>query len=311
MKSSKVASANRIKPIIALRKELDDRIGSNADVIGSMVGLKFKCGAPTKRLGITYFVRQKIPKAELRPKQRVPSRLNIGGLTISTDIVAWPQMEEQMSQQGTILFDGRVQGTLSCFGISQAGAYGVSCAHCLTGIDGNPATPTGVAAYVVPPGQFLSVGQSVFLAYSPGVGAHDNFGYLDCGLFDLRGHIFASRAANSQFVEVVEDIHGLVGSRLTGISALNAPNTASHIREAQVVGVEAEALGERSDVVLSVLPPGTFKGDSGMLWVTPAGQAVAIHARGEITAGIQGSHLTTGMSAKRVAKALSVRLSVG
>ncbi|GCF84020.1 hypothetical protein GSbR_06200 [Geobacter sp. SVR] len=112
-------------------------------------------------------------------------------------------------------------------------------------------------------------------------------------------------------IDLVEDIHVLVGHRLKGISALNAPNANWQVREAQVLGVEAEALGERCDVVLSVLPPGTFRGDSGMLWLTQEGQAAAIHARGEVMPGIQGSSLTTAMSAKRAAMALGVQLSIG
>lgn len=308
---SQLSTGERIKALLALRDELDDRVGSKADVLGSMVGLKLKAGKSTGRLGVTYFVREKLPKTEMEPRKRVPTKLRVGNVVVSTDVIVWPCMEEQTFPEGTILFDGQNQGTLTCFGVSQAGAFGVSCAHCLTGIDGNPATPTTVAAYASPPGQFLPVGQSVYLAYSPGIGGRDNFGYLDCGLFDLRDRMLTKRAAISQVVGLVNDIHVLVGLRLTGISALNAPNSNGHVREAQVVGVEAETLGERCDVVLNVMTPGTFRGDSGMLWLTQEGQAAAVHARGEVMAGIQGSRLTTAMSAKRAAMALGVQFSIG
>ncbi|MHB8789651.1 MAG: hypothetical protein ACYDBT_07195 [Desulfobulbaceae bacterium] len=311
MNPSKLSIDERVKALLALRGELDDLVGSKADVLGSMVGLKLKAGKLTRRLGITYLVREKIPKTELRPRQRVPTKIRVGDVVVSTDVVAWPRMEEQTFPEGTILFDGRLQGSLTCFGVSQAGAFGVSCAHCLTGVDGNPATPTTVAAYASPPGQFLPVGQSVYLAYSPGIGICDNFGYLDCGLFDLRDRMLSARAAASQVIGLVDDIHFLVGRRLTGISALNAPNSNGHVREAQVVGVEAEALDERCDIVLNILPPGTFRGDSGMLWLTQEGQAAAVHARGEVMVGIQGSRVTTAMSAKRVAMALGVQFFIG
>ncbi|WP_173196192.1 hypothetical protein [Geobacter sp. SVR] len=311
MKTSKLTITERVKALLALRGELDERVGSKADVLGSMVALKLTAGKITGRLGVTYFVREKIPKAKLIPRQRVPTKVQVGDVVVSTDVMTWPRMEEQSLQVGTILFDGRLQGTLTCFGVSQAGSFGVSCAHCLTGVDGNPATSTTVAAYASPPGQFLPIGQSVYLAYSPGIGVLDNFGYLDCGLFDLRDQVLSGRAATSQLIDLVEDIHVLVGHRLKGISALNAPNANWQVREAQVLGVEAEALGERCDVVLSVLPPGTFRGDSGMLWLTQEGQAAAIHARGEVMPGIQGSSLTTAMSAKRAAMALGVQLSIG
>lgn len=307
----KPSTTKRVKALLAFRGELDDRVGSKADVIGSMVGLKYQAGMLTSRLGITYFVREKIPITELSARQRVPIKLRVGGNVVTTDVVAWPRMAEQAMPQGTILFDGQLQGTLSCFGFSEAGVFGISCAHCLTGVDGNPATPTTVEAYANPPGQFLPVGQSLYLAYSPGAGVDGNFGYLDCGLFDLRDRILATRAKFGQALMVVDDIHSLVGSRLQGVSALNAPGSSGRQREAQVVGVEAVALGERCDVVLNVDPPGTFRGDSGILWLTAEGRAAAVHCRGEVMAGLQGSRLTTAMSAMRISGALGVRLVLG
>lgn len=299
-----------MKRILALRKIADDRVGSNTDILGSMIGLKFTAGKLTRRLGITYFVREKIPKLDLSPRQRIPAKLRIDDSQITTDVVLWPFMEEQILPNGTILFDGQLQGTLTCFGASPLGTFGISCVHCLTGIDGNPATPTKVSAYAGIPGQFPYVGQSIYLAYTPGMGILDNFGYLDCGLFDLRDEVLSQRAKSSQSIDVINDIHSLIGQKLFGISALFAPDSTSSMRKAIVIGVEATALGERCDLVLNVLPPGTFRGDSGMLWLTETGKAAAIHARGEIMAGLQGSLITTAMSAKRAAQALGVQLRI-
>ena len=207
MTRSKRDATKLVKSLVALRHELDDRVGSKADVIGSMVGLKLQGGALTRQLGITYFVHEKLPKSELSPRRRVPTRLLIGDDVVTTDVVAWPRMAEQALPQGTILFDGRLQGTLSCFAVSQAGAFGVSCAHCMTGVDGNPATPTAVEAYSNPLGEFLPVGESVYLAYSPGIGVPGYFGYLDCGLFDLRDGILATRAAAGQALAEIGRAH--------------------------------------------------------------------------------------------------------
>lgn len=311
MTISKRSITKRVKTLVDLRDTIDDRVGSKADVIGSMVGLKFRAGKLTEQIGITYFVREKLPKAEINPRRRVPKRLRVGDDVVMTDVVEWPRMTEQSLPEGTILFDGRLQGTLSCFAVSRVGFFGVSCAHGLTGIDGNPATPTKVSAYANPPGQFIPIGQSVYLAYSPGIGMPGNFGYLDCGLFDLRDRTLAGRATAGEALQVVGDIHALVGRHLMGVSALNAPGSSGPLREARVVGVEARALDELCDVVLNVEPPGTFRGDSGILWLTEERRAAAIHARGEVMAGVQGSRLTTAMSAKRVTTALDVRLVLG
>ncbi len=311
MTLSNSAVITRARALRGVRGEIDDRVGSKADVVGSMVGLKLRAGRATQQLGVTYFVRNKLPKSEIAPRRRVPTRLRVGSAFVATDVVEWPLMAEQALPTATILFDGRLQGTLSCFGVSEAGTFGVTCAHCLTGVDGNPATPTAVAAYVNPPGQFVPVGQSVYLAYAPGTGGPSNFGYLDCGLFDLRDQVLAARAASGVKLELVTDTLNLIGHHLVGVSALNAPHSSGQRRNAQVIGVDANALGERCDLVLSVEPPGTFRGDSGMLWLTEHGQAAAIHARGEVMSGMHGSRLTTAMSAHRLPLALGVQLVIG
>ncbi|MBL0039048.1 MAG: hypothetical protein IPP36_11275 [Nitrosomonadales bacterium] len=127
----------------------------------------------------------------------------------------------------------------------------------------------------------------------------------------LRDRLLAARAMAGLELALINDIHTLVGHRLIGVSVLNAPSSSGQLRKAQVVGVEADAMGERCDVVLNVDPPGTFRGDSGMLWLTEDGRAAAIHSRGEVMAGMQGSRLTTAMSALRLTIALGVRLVLG
>jgi hypothetical protein len=256
---ARATSTRRVKTLSALRAEADDRVGSKADIIGSMIGLKIRAGQLTDEVGITYFVREKIPKSDLSPKRRVPTRVRVRQTNVVTDVLVWPRMAEQALPDGSIIFDGRLQGTLTCFAVSQAGAFGLSCAHCLVGADGNPSTPTAVATFSKPLGRFVPAGQSVFLNFSPGTGAPGNFGYLDCGLFDLRDSALASRASQGQALAFVDDVHTLVGRRLLGISPLNAPSSTSFVREASAIGVEANALGELCDVVIQVQPPGTFR----------------------------------------------------
>lgn len=110
---------------------------------------------------------------------------------------------------------------------------------------------------------------------------------------------------------MVDDLHSLVGRQLTGVSTLSAPDGSAPFRIADVIGVDQFALGERSDLVLAVQPPGTFRGDSGILWLTEEGIAAAIHCRGQIMSGLEGSRLTTSMSAKRVSNSLGVQLAMG
>jgi hypothetical protein len=159
--------------------------------------------------------------------------------------------------------------------------------------------------------QLVQVGESLFLPFSPGPGLPGNFGYMDCGLFGLNDAGLAARAEAARPLPAVPDVRALVGQFLYGLSPLNAPGQSGPQRVAKVIGAECVALEERSDLVLQVESPGTFHGDSGMLWLTQDGQAAAIHARGQEMAGMNGSPQTTAMSAARASKALGVSLLLG
>jgi len=309
--TKKRTRAQQIKALANLRPELDDRVGSKTDIIGSMLGVKLRGGQPTGQLVLTYFVREKVSKSEVSPKKRIPVSLKAGTEIVSTDVIEWPKMVEHALPPSSIISDGQLQGTLSCFAASQFGRFGVSCAHCLVGTDDNPATPTSVGVWMPQQSRYDPAGQSVYLSYSPGTGIKGNYGYLDCGLFDLRHPILFARAAGGTPVQVVTDIRTLLHRPLFGMSALRAPDVPEQQRQALVIGVEAQVLGERSDLVLDVQRPGTFRGDSGMLWVTAGGRAAALHARGEVKPPMQGSLLTTAMSAQRVCSSLDVQLVIG
>jgi hypothetical protein len=275
-----------------------------------MVGLKMKRGLLTKQISLSYFVREKIPVEHLGPRERVPRRMTIRGRTIATDVLVWPRMLPQAAP-ATILFDGRGQGTLSCFAANDTRFFGVSCAHCMVGTDANSTTPTPMEFWDSAANDFLPVGDSIIAISSPGTGAPGSFGYLDCGLFDLGDSALEDRASAGVALAVVSDIHALMGMRLTGQSALKVNGSVDPTRTALVTGLELDALGERADVVLTVDSPGTIRGDSGMMWMTDDGRAAAIHAQGELLPNDQGSLVTTAMSAARAASALQIQFVLG
>lgn len=296
----------RVRAIAASRPELDARVGDRPGVIGSMLGVKVRDGIVTGEVGLTYFVREKIPKRRLSARQRVPSRLRTEHGFVSTDVLVWPQMVEQQAAAPVTLTDGRHQGTLSCFAASDLGIFGVSCAHCLTGVDKDPATPARIAHFNRQHMDWSPAGDTIYLAYSAGRGIATEFGYLDCGLFDLGDGHLAQRAARAKPARVVADLRLLVGRDLFGMSTLSPGGAFEPVRRARVLGVEAHALGELCDMVMAVEEPGTFRGDSGMAWLTKDGRLAGIHARGEDSPG--GSRLTSAMSARRAAKWLDVDL---
>ncbi len=301
------ALRRRIDLVADLRTELYRRFGSSSNVVGSMVGLKYRNGVPTPSVGMTFFVRKKRPEAELTGDELIPRSVRIGRSTITTDVMEWPIMEDQARRSGIIIYDQSTQGTLTCFGKSPLGRFGVSCGHCLTGLDKNPTTTTPVSFWDPQTAQFEAAGETVYVAYSPGTGTPGNFGFLDCGLFSITSPKLQAAFSKARPVAVVQNIRDLMKKQLVGISTLNAPGFPSPQRHATVVGVEIQHDTERSDLLLEVAPPGTFRGDSGMLWLTKQGQAAAVHARGEIVSS-GGSRNTAAMSARRIEEILGVSL---
>lgn len=291
------------------RREALQRLEKHPNLVGSMIGLKFQNGVRTKGVGLTLFVSEKIPESELAPRHRIPKTIKTSAGVLKTDVLVWRPMVEQSLQQSSLMYDGSQQGTLTCFGLREDKGFGVSCAHCLAGIDGNPATPTVVEMWDGHNSQWLKAGKSLYAVYSAGPGESGNFGYIDCGLFSLRDDDLIIRAQNARRLRVVTNLYKLVGQQLTGRSSLPSEGVGDSMRFAHVIGVEQEALNGNSDLVLEVEKPGTFKGDSGMLWFAPDGKAAAIHARGEALED-QGSRLVTAMSAARAATYLQIDLAI-
>lgn len=293
-----------------LRAEADERVCPRENIVGSMIALKRVGDATTERLGFTYLVAEKVPLGDIRPKDRVPKTLTVAGEHIATDVVAWPRMIEQALASSHIITDGRMQGTLSCFARTALDIYGLTCAHCQLGTDGNPTTPTPIEVYVPEVRRFVPLGESVITVFAPGSGHPSDFGYADCGLFTLSGPL-RRRAGDAKPLPTVADTRTLVGMIVEGHSMLEPFDAPSPIRRAQVIGIDKRALDERADIVLEVAAPGTFRGDSGMLWLTSNGRAAAIHCRGELMPNGIGSRLTTAMSARRAQEMLRVSLAWG
>lgn len=302
----KTSVAAKVKAISTIRNRIDESVAGIDGVIGSMIGLKMTGGILTKRVGITYLVRKKVPTKELPPEQRIPDRLKIDGTWVNVDVIEWPLMREQAGNSGLITFDGRKPGTLSCFATSPNGVFGISCAHCLAGADGNPSTPSPVSIYQPGRSDDIASGTSYWSVSAPGPGLPKNFGYLDCGLIAFTPSEAAALTRNASAIHPVDDIGSLTGQRVFATNALRSSAGDNFRRTATIWTVDKVALGERADVVLLVDPPGTFIGDSGLLWRTRSGMAVAIHARGELILGGQGSRLTTAMAVHRARSALAV-----
>lgn len=288
------------------KRKMEDKLGGRGTFLGTMVGVKQTAGTSTLATSLTVLVSEKIPDKDLSRRERVPQSVKTAAGPVVTDVLVWPEFEEQGVE--SIIYDGRTQGTLSCFARSSLGIFGASCGHCLVGTDRNGATPTPVIMYK-PGSSAYAAGQSLYVAMSPG--ASGSFGYVDCGLFTLRDPSLIARAAAAKTAAIVSNLPSLLHKEVFAISSISAlgwpPN--DPLRRAQVIGTYADAIGERADIVLQAAFPGTFQGNSGMLWRTQDGRLVGLHCRGErIPNG--GSALITAMAAFRLPKILGVTLLI-
>ena len=296
-----------VKRISAERDRIESRNLGRAGVVGTMIALKIIDGQTTDQLSLTYLVSRKRPKRSLAKGAVVPTQHVAGGARIATDVVQWPRVTIQTLEDAQLTFDGRSVGTLSCFGLSDSAMFGVTCAHCLTGADGKHSTPTMVSMYSGSAGRYVDAGESKRAFYDDGDALPGKFGFADCGLFTLKHPPLARRAASARSISTVTDPALLLGQTLYAESALVVDGF-SEQRRAKVVGIYAKVHGQLFDVALAVEAPGTFAGDSGLMWRTADGAAAAIHMRGETSR--HGSRRTVGMLASRVEALLQVNLAV-
>lgn len=130
-----------------------------------------------------------------------------------------------------------------------------------------------------------------------GAGVPGAFGFSDAALFTLTDAELYQRALNATPIPLTAPKFGetVYGSATSGA------------KTGKVIGIEKRIGVHLADIVVRVDYPGTFRGDSGMLWRNASGHALAIHAQGNGAPGV-GSRLTAAMSASRAASGLSVVL---
>jgi len=272
-------------------------IGGYPNVVGSMIGLKVAGGRRTRTVGLTVFVSRKMPLASLSRGKRLPNELQVGGISIPVDVIQMGPLRNQSglfpAQGALVTYDGAGPGTLSCLCRSGDGLFGLTCAHALKGKDGDPTTPTPVSVWSPTMRRYESVGQSLRAVTGPGAGVPGRFGFVDAAIFSVEHPELAAMGASATPTGSVE---ASIGTKLHGFGAMRGRRTGV------VLGVDQVLFGVRCDYVVSVDPPGTYRGDSGLLWRNSAGDPVAIHAK----APKQGALISAAMSAVRAEGELEV-----
>ncbi|MEO6280429.1 hypothetical protein [Roseateles sp.] len=294
------AAVREVSRIRRSRSSVEALLTEKPHVIGSMIGLKSCNGQLTDQVSLVVFVSQKLPEAALPAEQVIPKRVEIDGVTVQLDVLPYGGMTFQATgpfPAGSLTtYDGTEYGTMTAFARTQFDVYGLTCAHAIEGLDRNAYSPSDVAIWSPPLKRAILVGRSAIALAGGGAGVPGAFGFSDAALFTLAEASLRKRALAGGQIPVAAPKFGesVYGTATSGAKV------------GQVVGIEQRVGPELADLVVQVAHPGTFRGDSGMLWRNAQGQAIGIHAKGDGNGPGVGSGLTAAMSAYRAAAGLQI-----
>jgi hypothetical protein len=301
--SAKRQRPRAAKSVMALRQLRSLALAQVAElpnVVGSMIGRKMVGNKMTPSLCLTILVSEKVTHSKLARGQRIPSTLRINGREILLDVLHIPQMQRQavFPPGARMTNDFHENGTMSCLCESEFGIFGMGCAHALDGPDQSIATSTPVRMWSASLNDWVPIGETRFGVEARGLGQTGEFGFLDAAIFDVQ---HPELIATANMLSTTSPRAAIPGMQVHGVGAMRGD------RHGRVLGIEKDLLGLLSDVVIEVAPPGTFAGDSGMLWRSAEGFPIAIHAFGAAN-GALGSRYTAAMLASRAVDRLGVEM---
>jgi len=275
------------------------RLTNKRNVVGTMLGVKLTGGAPVHSRSIIVAVRQKRPLSKLKSDDRIPKYVAIRGMRIPVDVIALGALIPQQFTRPLACSDTKSRATVSAIAQTAAGPVGVTCAHALKGLDENIFTSDPVGLYSSQLDSYLPVGRSGLVVYSSGLGISGDYGFSDAGIFTLD-----------------ESVASDLSIGLKPLPIWSAPTTSATVQAKSVHGllngqihaVQAELFDAYCDFVVRMNGVGTFGGDSGLLWRTPGGKGVGIHAWGSQEDLERGSAYSVCMFASRVSRLLGVTL---
>uniref|UniRef100_UPI002607F839 hypothetical protein n=1 Tax=uncultured Ruegeria sp. TaxID=259304 RepID=UPI002607F839 len=219
---------------------------------------------------VIVFVDSKLPAGELAENEIIPTHLEVGATSIPTDVVRCCGWKYQFGAPYSC-HDATQTGSVSSLARSNGQAFGVSCAHCLTGPDSNEHTANEISLLDRYSDERIPVGMSAYCFRGPGHGGDGDYGFADCGLFTITEEPYRSRALQG---EALEDRQRVFRDEV--VFAESHRGTKYGV----VRAIEEEHDDQFVDLIIEVLDDGVFEGDSGILWRTENGAALGIHAMG-------------------------------
>lgn len=276
----------------------DAALAKRRGVMATCFGVKCSDGEWQNKHSYTIFVKQKLPRRRLRSDDLLPTHVIRDGRRWPTDVVVMPALVEQ----AMTIKDGKKRSTLTAFGWRSSQAVGVSCAHGLAGLDGDLLTPVTVLGRNDGEIAWQTLGKSTDLIKRTGAGKPGDFGVFDAGLISLEETDLHDAVAAAPRLRCVKPSLGLP---VFGDGGRSGP-MAGIVRGLNLASVNGVSI--LADVLIEH-PEGkglTQPGDSGMLWITTEGEAVAMHVIGEDKPG--KSRLSVCTAANRLEPGLGIEL---
>jgi hypothetical protein len=274
-----------LKSFQIARKAADSRLRGLRNVAGSCFGLKRKAGVRGNQLCVTVYVKTKVATEFLKPEDRIPKEVRRHGIDLPTDVIVISQLRRE---NGFPIQNGTREGTLGCFGSREDGTFGVTCAHCIGGTNPNPATGSIVTVQYPNAGNYLTLGDSRDALAFPGNGVFPNFGDFDAGLVEVSARTVQAFVQTRPKLSVFRPPpDSLVGERLLNllsyIPVVGWGAGTKNIIRGRIDGVFATYETRRFDLMIDDENGAgiTRRGDSGMIWLGPSGQAFGIHMDGD------------------------------
>jgi len=286
-----------LKELRRVRRDCHTELKAYPNVLGTAIGRKIIQGEATKVKSIVIYVDK---KRKLSKKRSIPRYFDVGGKRVPTDVVECPSIRYQSALNPLFCSDGYNLGTVSAMCRSGPNFFAATCAHNLKGEDANIYTSDPMQLFDGKSGQWIEVGKTRSVFSSDGLGVSGNFGFIDAGLFSIDRQYLIDELKDAKPLPIKSQIS--YGTRVQAIG----------IGLQELTGVVIHDCSSftdfYSDVCIYVDPPGTAGGDSGLLWKTAAGQAVAIHSKGGGNYTDDRAQFSFGMFANRFRDILNVEL---
>lgn len=264
---------------------------------GTAIGEKITSGELIGERSVIVYVTEKKSKSSIK-SNRVPSSIRLGNDTLSTDVVEIGQLRPQFANPPYYCRDGSRLGTVTSLCRSKNSIFAATCAHNLKGPDLDIYTSDPIELYNPNLQNWVQVGHSHFVQYGNGTGVPGDFGFTDAGLFTINDPTLIHRALKSNRLPTWKSVTS--GTEVWCIAS------SGQTLFGQVLHMEAEFGALYADICILIKPPGTYAGDSGVLWRGKSGIAVAVHAQGSDDYGDGAAIYSFGMFAHRMESVLGV-----